>query len=84
MSTVTRWFSIDDDGQPTLPGWYLTLYKGDREDSPDDWSYWDGRKWRWGPGKGLLAFGNESTAGERWRGLAKDPTIKASRDESKP
>jgi hypothetical protein len=71
---VTRWFSIDDDGQPTLPGWYECLYACDRDANNSTMNYWDGHAWvvdEKTPTR--LTFGNEVTWQERWRGLAEDP-----------
>lgn len=68
---VTRWFSIDDDGQPTLPGWYECLYACDQGESYPTMNYWDGRAWvvDGDLDSPRLTFGNETTFGERWRGL---------------
>lgn len=79
MSKFTRWFSIDEDGQPTRPGWYDTLYSWEPEDYPEHsitTAYWNGTHWMWEKEDSLyrLSFGNEDTAGERWRGLASDPS----------
>jgi hypothetical protein len=73
---VTRWFSIDDDGQPVRPGWYENLYEHDEDLPPEEsgeMGYWDGSQWLWGPEEGATAFGNSNTRGERWRGLSAPP-----------
>jgi hypothetical protein len=64
----TRWFSINKDGQPVRAGWYETLYKGDKVLYPE-MMYWCGEFWRWEPNSSPLTYGNQDTAGERWRGL---------------
>lgn len=67
----TRWFSIDDDGQPVRPGWYDVLYSFEAHENirnPGVY-YWDGAVWRSDPEKGSLRFGNSHTNGEQWRGL---------------
>lgn len=73
VSAVTRWFSIDKDGQPQLPGWYEILYDGEDEDARPLKFWWAGLSWFVHPNGPASAFGNENTAGERWRGLAEKP-----------
>lgn len=72
VSAVTRWFSIDEDGQPQLPGWYDNRYRDVEEGCPER-GWWDGAQWLWGPGGPPTYFGNRDTAGEFWRGLAEKP-----------
>lgn len=73
MNTVTRWFSIDDDGQPEREGWYEVLYLFDTDECDLRRRYWDGHLWLCAPGGARVGFGNHFTRGERWRGLAEKP-----------
>lgn len=72
----TRWFHIDVDGNPRVPGYYEVLYSDQHEDEVmPSTIYWDGRQWLLVANDvGFpLSFGNCDTAGERWRGVAEAP-----------
>jgi hypothetical protein len=76
VNAVTRWFSIDEDGQPELPGYYDVAYGFQRDENDSagyDRRYWSGAIWQEYEDGKRLSFGNEDTAGERWRGLAEKP-----------
>lgn len=69
----TPWFSIDDDGQPTRPGWYEVLYLHELEcDAGGTTMYWDGKDWSREKGLERAMYGNTFTHGERWRGLVEE------------
>lgn len=74
---LSRWFSIDKDGQPTLPGRYEVRYIWEEDDHPNlipTFYFWNGSTWLRAKGdRQQLEFGNTNTEGERWRGLASDP-----------
>lgn len=67
---LTRWYTIDVDGQPHRAGMYDVLYEG--QDEPPFQLLWDGTAWLDEHGR-PTEFGNYATTGERWRGLAKRP-----------
>jgi hypothetical protein len=71
VNALSPWYSVEDDGDPVVAGWYEVLYLGQDETEKPDRLYFDGSFWLFSPhNPNLTTFGNTSTAGERWRGAS--------------
>jgi len=71
MKNLSRWFTIDVDGQPPAKGWWDILWAVSDDRAEPVRAWWDGRRWRVRPRGRALKFGNNGIKGDRWRGLAR-------------